>query len=140
MPTGRILTTDEEIRQVLVNARSIAVLGLSPKPERDSHRVARYLQTHGYRIIPVRPGRTEILGEPAFESLGQLERPVDIVDVFRRPDQIVAHAREALGLKPRVFWMQLGIENLDAAELLTAAGIDVVMDRCIKIEHARLSA
>ena len=140
MPIGRILTTDEEIRQVLVNARSIAVLGLSPKPERDSHRVARYLQTHGYRIIPVRPGQSEILGEPAFESLGQLERPVDIVDVFRRPDQILAHAQEAQELKPRVFWMQLGIENLAAAELLTATGIDVVMNRCIKIEHARLCA
>ena len=138
MKPGRIITRDHEIRNMLETARAIAVLGLSPKPERDSNRVAGYLKDHGYRIIPVRPAQKEILGEKAYRSLDDIKEPVDIVDVFRNSAQIVPHANEAIRLKPKVFWMQLNIENREAADLLTAAGIDVVMDRCIKVEHERL--
>jgi hypothetical protein len=100
--------------------------------------VAAYLQQHGYRVLPVRPAQAEILGEKAYASLDDIAGPVDIIDVFRSPDQILPHAQEALRLKPKVFWMQEGIENREAAALLTAAGIHVVMNRCIKRDHARL--
>jgi hypothetical protein len=138
MRTGRILTADGDVKAVLSSAKTIAVVGLSPKPDRDSYQVAAYLQQHGYRILPVRPAQPEILGEKAYASLDDIPPPVDIVDVFRGSDQVLPHAREALRLQPKVFWMQEGIENRPAAELLTAAGIDVVMGRCIKREHARL--
>ena len=138
MGTGQILTDDRRIREVLTRAHTIALLGLSPKPDRDSYQVAAYLKDHGYRIIPVRPAQAEILGEKAYPSLDDLPGTVDIVDVFRSPEQILPHAREALRLRPLVFWMQEGIANPEAAGLLTAAGIDVVMDRCIKHEHERL--
>jgi predicted CoA-binding protein len=100
--------------------------------------VAAYLKDHGYRIIPVRPAQDEILGEKAYPSLDDLPGTVDIVDVFRSAEQILPHAREALRLRPLAFWMQEGIANPEAAGLLTAAGIDVVMDRCIKRDHERL--
>ncbi len=138
MKTGRIITQDDEIRNMLETARAVAILGLSPKPERDSNMVARYLKDHGYRIIPVRPAQKQILGEKAYRSLDDIKETVDIVDVFRNPAQIVPHAHEAVRLKPKVFWMQVNIENREAAELLTEAGIDVVIDRCIKVEHERL--
>lgn len=138
MGEGRILDGDEEIRALLTSARTIAVVGISPKPDRDSHRVAAYLQARGYRIIPVRPAQAEILGEKAYPSLEDIPGPVDIVDVFRRADQIPAHAEEALRLRPRAFWMQEGIEHSESAERLRRSGIDVVMNRCIMREHARL--
>jgi len=138
MKTGRIITRDHEIKNMLETARAIAILGLSPKPERDSNWVARYLKDHGYRIIPVRPAQKEILGEKAYRSIDDIKESVDIVNVFRNSAQIVPHAYEAIRLKPKVFWMQLNIENREAADLLTSAGIDVVMDRCIKVEHERL--
>ena len=100
--------------------------------------MAKYLKAHEYQIIPVRPGQKEILGEKAYASLDDIKVPVDILDVFRNPTQIMPHAHEALRLKPEVFWMQLNIENQEAAELLTSSGIDVVMNRCIKVEHDRL--
>jgi len=138
MKPGEILSEDSEIKKLLVEAETIAILGLSSKPERDSHQIAKYLKAQGYRIIPVSPGQKEILGEKAVASLDDIDQPVDIVTVFRNPAQIVPHAREALGLKPKTFWMQLNIENQEAATLLTDAGIDVVMNRCIKVEHGRL--
>jgi len=138
MGTGQIITDDRRIQALLTRAKTIAVLGLSPKPDRDSYRVAAYLKDHGYRIIPVRPAQAEILGEKAYPSLDDLPDTVDIVDVFRSPEQILPHAREALRLRPLAFWMQEGIANPEAAGLLTAAGIDVVMDRCIKRDHERL--
>ena len=138
MRPGKIITRDKDIRNILENSRTIAILGLSPKTGRDSHKVGQYLQAAGYRIIPVRPAQKQILGEKAFKSLDELKQPVDIVDVFRNPAMIEAHAIEALRLKPKVFWMQLGIENFRAALMLNAAGIDVVMNRCIKVDHARL--
>jgi hypothetical protein len=138
MKTGRILSADEDLKACLANSNTVAVVGLSPKPDRDSHQVAAYLQQHGYRVLPVRPAQAEILGEKAYASLDDIPGTVDIIDVFRSSDQVLPHAREALRLKPRLFWMQEGIENQEAAALLTAAGIDVVMNRCIKHEHARL--
>jgi len=138
MQSGRVLTADDDIRSILLAAKSIAVLGLSPKPDRDSYKVAAYLQRHGYRILPVRPGQSEILSEKAYASLEDLPGSVDIIDVFRSSDQVLPHAREALRLKPKLFWMQEGIESHEAAALLTAAGIHVVMNRCIKREHVRL--
>ena len=138
MKKGNIITDDSTIEKILSKAKTIAVLGLSPKPERDSNRVARYLQTKGYRIIPVHPAQTEILGEKAYSSVDIIGENVDIINVFRNPAQVLPHAHEAIRVKPLVFWMQLNIENLEAAKLLTEAGIDVIMNRCIKIEHARL--
>jgi len=138
MKEGKIITEDSEIKAMLLNLKNIAVLGLSPKPERDSFRVAQYLKTHGYKIIPVRPGQKEILGEKAFASLDDIQTPVDIIDVFRNNAQVMSHVEEAIRLMPKVFWMQLGIENHEAAKLLTAAGIDVAMNLCIKVEHDRL--
>lgn len=138
MPKGRILTEDRDIKAVLENSKKVAVLGLSPKPERDSHRVAKYLKSNGYGVIPVRPGQDEILGERAYASLDDIDQSVDIVDVFRNPDVVLAHAKETVRLKPKVFWMQLGIASQEAADVLTEAGIDVVMDKCLKVEHARL--
>jgi uncharacterized protein len=138
MKTGRIITADADIKTILSSSKTIAVLGLSPKPGRDSYQVAAYLKDRGYTVIPVRPAQAEILGEKAYPSLDDVPGPMDIVDVFRSSEQILPHAHEALRRKPGTFWMQEGIENREAAALLTAAGIDVVMDRCIKREHARL--
>ena len=138
MQPGKIITDDNEIKDLLEKTKTVAVLGLSPKPERDSNRVAIYLKAQGYRIIPVYPGQNEILGEKAHASLDNIRENVDIVDVFRNPDQVMAHALEAIRLKPKAFWMQLDIENAEAASLLTEAGIDVIQNRCIKIEHDRL--
>jgi predicted CoA-binding protein len=135
---GDILTDYRQIKPVLEQAGTIAVLGVSPKPERDSHRVARYLQEAGYRILPIRPAQKEILGERVYRNLNEIDAPVEIVDAFRTSDQIMAHVPEVIRLRPRVFWMQLGIENADAAGMLTDAGIDVVMNRCIKIDHENL--
>ena len=138
MKTGRVISSEAEIKEILISAKTIAVVGVSPKPDRDSNMVALYLKENGYRMIPIRPARKEILGEKAKASLTDLSEPVDIVDVFRRSDQIMEHAREAADLKPKVFWMQLGIENQEAALFLNAQGIDVVMNRCIKVDHERL--
>jgi predicted CoA-binding protein len=138
MKTGKIITDDDTIRDILEKAKTIAILGLSPKPERDSNMVARYLISQGYKIFPVRPGQNEILGEKAYAYLDDINKFVDIVNVFRNPAYIKAHAYETIRHKPKVFWMQLGIENNEAAEILTAAGIDVIMNKCIKVEHARL--
>jgi predicted CoA-binding protein len=138
MKSGKIISEDIEIKDILENAKTIAILGLSPKPDRDSNRIAKYLKDHGYRIIPVRPGQEEILGQSAYPTLDDIKEHVDIVDVFRNPKQIVPHAHEAIRMQSKVFWMQLGIENQKAASLLVKAGIDVVMNKCIKIEHDKL--
>lgn len=139
MKQGKILTKDHEIKAILEHSRTIAILGLSPKPERDSNRVGRYLKEQGYKIIPVNPTQIEILDETCFSSLDDINEAVDIIDVFRASSQVLPHAREALRLKPKLFWMQLTVENRGAADLLTQAGIDVIMDRCIKVEHDRLT-
>lgn len=133
---GEILISDRQIKDVLERAKTIAVVGLSPKPERDSHDVARYMQENGYVIIPVRPAQKEILGEKAYKTLDMVPGPVDIVNVFRRSEDVIQHVDEAIAVGCKVFWMQLGIENREAAERLTDHGIDVIMNRCIKVDHA----
>ena len=138
MKKGQIITEDSEIKHILADSKTIAVLGLSPKPERDSHIVAKYLKEQGHKIIPIRPKQKEILGEKAYSSIKDIKEPIDIVNVFRNSSQIMPHAHEAIRIKPKVFWTQLNIENHEAAELLTKAGIDVVMNLCIMVEHDRL--
>jgi predicted CoA-binding protein len=138
MKQGKIIKEDDDIKDLLENARTIAIIGLSPKPDRESNKVANYLKDNGYSIIPVRPGQKEILGQNVYATLDDIKKDVDIVDVFRNPEQVLPHAHEAIQMQPKVFWMQLGIENHEAASLLVKAGIDVVMNKCIKIEHDRL--
>jgi len=133
---GEILISDRQIREVLEQAKSIAVVGLSPKPHRDSHYMAKYMQQNGYTIIPVRPAQKEILGEKAYKTLDLVPGPVDIVNVFRKSEDVIHHVDEAIAVGCKVFWMQLGIENMEAAERLTDHGIDVIMNRCIKVDHA----
>ncbi len=140
MAKGRILVFEEEIKAHLETAQTIAVLGLSPKPHRDSHKVGAYLKRHGYTVIPVRPAQEEVLGEKAHPSLLEVPTQVDIVDAFINPARILPLAADAVKIKPRLFWMQLGVENTAAAQLLLDAGIDVIMNRCIKIDHAKLIA
>jgi len=131
---------DEEIKQILENNQVIAVVGLSPKPERASHQVAQYLQDHGYRIVPVRPKAKEILGEKAFASLKDIPFPVDIVDIFRQVEAIPGIVDEAIDIGAKVVWMQLGLAENQSACRAREAGLQVVMDKCMKIEHSRYLA
>lgn len=140
MAKGRILVFEDEIKAHLENAKTIAILGLSPKPHRDSHKVGLYLRQHGYTIIPVRPAHAKVLGQKAYPSLQEVPVPVDIVDVFINPARVLPLAEDAIKIKPKLFWMQLGVENKTASELLVEAGIDVVMNRCIKVDHAKFIA
>lgn len=132
------LTTDAEIASLLRRSRTIAVVGLSDSLQRDSHRVAEYLQRQGFVIIPVNPLANEILGQPAFPDLESIGHPVDIVDVFRRPEHVPAIADAAIRTGARALWMQFDTVHNDAAQQASAAGLDVVTDRCIMVEHRRL--
>ncbi|MFC5453164.1 CoA-binding protein [Paenibacillus aestuarii] len=129
----------EHIKEILAGAGNIAVVGLSDKPDRTSHMVAAAMQSRGYRIIPVNPNATEILGEKSYASLTDIPEPVDIVNVFRRADQVVPIAEEAAKIKAKVFWLQLDIVNDEAARIASEAGLEVIMDRCIKVEDAVLN-
>jgi predicted CoA-binding protein len=129
--------SNDEIRAILKEARTIAVVGLSDRPDRASHHVAAYLQEHGYRIIPVNPNVTEVLGEKAYASLRDLPGPVDVVDVFRRPEHVPELVEEAIALGAKVLWLQEGVVNVPAAARAKAAGLKVVMDRCMLKEHAQ---
>jgi predicted CoA-binding protein len=130
--------SDLEVKQLLQNTRTIAVVGLSEKVDRPSHHVAQYLQTQGYRIIPVNPSVASILGERSYPTLRDIPEPVDMVDVFRRSDTVPAIAQEAIAIGAKSFWLQEGVIHEDAAAMAKAAGLQVVMDRCILKEHARL--
>ncbi len=135
------------IADILKNSKTVAVVGLSDKPERASGHVAEYLQQQGYRIVPVNPnlaGR-QILGEPVYASLQEAAdalartgQQIDIVDCFRKSEDMAQVAREAVQVRAGCLWMQLGVVNNSAADLANAAGLTVVMDRCMKIEHAML--
>ncbi len=133
---------DRTIREVLEEAQVIAVVGLSPNPARPSHRVAAYLKEQGYRIIPVRPNVKEVLGERAYPSLEEIppEIRVDVVDVFRRPEEVLPIAEAAVALGAKVLWLQEGVVNPQAAEKAQSAGLKVIMDRCMLKEHRRLMA
>jgi|UniRef100_A0A7V6A4J0 predicted CoA-binding protein len=130
----------EEIKAILRDYRVVAVVGLSPKPERASHQVARYLKDHGYRIVPVNPGQKEILGEKCYRSLADIPFAVDVVDIFRNVEAIPAIVDEAIAIGAKVVWMQLGLVEPASARKAKEAGLKVVMDRCMKIEHDRYVA
>lgn len=125
------------IQRVLHGARTIAVVGLSANPLRASNFVGFYLQRHGYRMIPVNPRETEILGEVSYPSLADVPEPVDVVNVFRAPDALPAIAREAVAIHASALWCQFGVTNEEGARIAEEGGVTVVMDRCLKVEHAR---
>lgn len=126
------------LRRILDQSRRVAVVGLSANEMRPSFFAAKYLQDHGYEIVPVNPNYRQILGQKCYASLEDIPGPVDIVDLFRRADQVTPFAEQAIRIKAKVLWMQLGIVNEAAADRARAAGLEVIMDRCMKIEYARL--
>jgi len=127
----------EKTRRILLRYKTIAVVGLSAQWHRPSYFAAKYMQEHGYRVIPVNPGQTEILGEKCYKSLRDIPGKVDIVDCFRKSVEIPAIADDAIAIGAKVLWMQLGVENGDARHKAEAAGLEVVENRCVKIEHGR---
>jgi uncharacterized protein len=126
------------LRRILARSRTLAVVGLSAQWYRPSYFAAKYMQDHGYRIIPVNPRYDEVLGEKCFPDLRSIPEPVDLVDCFRKAGDIPPLADEAIAIGAKVLWMQLGIVNEAAARRASAAGLHVVMNRCVKIEHARI--
>ncbi len=126
------------LRRILRTTKTIAVVGLSAEWHRPSYFAAKYLQQHGCRIVPVNPRYEEILGERCFPTLEAIPFPVDMVDVFRKPADVPPIAKSAVAIGAKCLWQQLGVKNLEADALARAAGLDSVMDRCVKIEHARL--
>jgi uncharacterized protein len=133
------MLSDNELREVLQRAQTIAVVGLSDRRDRDSNGVARFLQRNGYRIIPVNPNlRGMVLGEQPYASLRDIREHVDIVDIFRRPEYLPQIVEDAIAIGADIVWAQLGIINHAAALRAKQAGLGVVMDRCMAIEHRRL--
>ena len=126
------------LRRVLQDNRVIAVVGLSPNWNRPSYFAAKYMLEHGYTVIPVNPGATEILGQKCYPDLAAIPVRVDLVDVFRKPEDAGPIADEAIRIGAKCLWLQLGVIHREAAGKAVAAGLDVVMDRCVKIEYARL--
>jgi predicted CoA-binding protein len=126
------------MEDLLKTARVIAIVGLSPDEGKASNSVARYLRDKGYRIVPVNPGHAEILGEKAYKSLLDIPEKVDIVDIFMRAEKVMPIVEEALKLKPGAIWLQLGIRNDDARQLVEQTDVGYVEDKCLKVEHARL--
>ena len=125
------------IQRVLHTAKTIAVVGLSSNPLRASNFVGYYLKRHGYRVIPVNPRETEILGETCYPSLRDIPEPVDVVDVFRAPSAVPEIAADAVAIGADTLWCQLGVVNLEGARIAEEGGLTVIVDRCIKFEHAR---
>jgi predicted CoA-binding protein len=128
---------EQRIDAILAGTKTVAVVGISDKPDRPSHLVAKYLQERGYRVIPVNPLVTEVLGEKAYGSLPEVPERIDLVDVFRKSADVPEIAEEAVRVGARFFWMQEGVESDRAREILDAAGIPWVMDRCVKKELAK---
>lgn len=129
----------DAIRRLLNTSRNIAIVGLSDKKERASNFVGSYLLSEGYNVIPVNPLKQEILGQKCYPDLKSIPVQVDMVDIFRRPDECVNIVKEAIEIKAKAIWMQLGIVNREAAQLASDNGLIVVMDRCVKMEHGRFS-
>jgi predicted CoA-binding protein len=127
----------EEIKQIIDSSRTIAVVGLSSKPDRASNGVARYLQSQGYEIIPVNPRETDVLGQKSYPDLAAIGRPVDIVDIFRRSEETPPIVKEAIAIGARYIWLQEGIFSQEAYDLARAAGIPIVMNLCLLKEHQR---
>jgi predicted CoA-binding protein len=126
------------LRRILRESKVIAVVGLSADWFRPSYFAAKYMQEHGYRVIPVNPKYPEILGQKCYPSLRDMRQPVDMVDVFRKPADVMPIAEDAIAIGAKVLWQQLGVRNEEAAAKARAAGLETVMDRCVKIEHGRL--
>ena len=125
---------------ILRKYRTVAVVGLSSSPERPSYRVAAYLKEHGYRIIPVNPSEDEILGEKCYPDICSITEPVEVVDVFRQPRDVPKVAAQAIRVGAKVLWLQLGIVHEAAARRARKAGMEVVMDRCMRVEHTKLGS
>ena len=138
MHSNDISADRNALRALLEDTRTIAIVGLSPRPERASNEVARYLRAAGYTIIPVNPKCTEVLGEKCYPSLREVPGPIDMVDVFRRSEEVMAVAEDAISVGARSLWLQLGVIAPEATARAAAAGRKVVIDRCTKIEHAVL--
>ena len=137
--TGDVAQADTQvIAEIIKNYKVVAVVGLSADPGRPSYRVAEYLKQHGYRIIPVNPGCQEILGEKCYPSLKDIPFPVEVVDIFRKVESIPAIVDEAIQVGAKAVWMQLELVEPVSAQKARNAGLQVVMDRCLKIEHTRL--
>ncbi len=130
--------SDEVIKEILTTARRIAIVGLSDKVGRDSHRVAAYLKNKGYQIYPVNPTIKEVLGLRAYSRLEDIPEGIDVVDIFRAPEHVPPIVESAIAIGAKVVWMQLGVVNEEAAQRALAAGLQVVMDRCMMQEHRRL--
>jgi uncharacterized protein len=126
------------IRSILQRSRTVAIVGLSPNPLRASHFVGYYLRRHGYRIIPVNPREESILGETSYASLADVPERIDVVDVFRAPEAVPQIAAEAVAVGAGALWLQYGVISPEGAAIAERGGLDVVMDRCMKVEHARL--
>ena len=126
------------LRRILRDYRTVAIVGLSAEWHRPSNFVAKYLQQHGYRVIPVNPRYTEVLGERCYASLTDIAEPVDMVDVFRRTEDVLPIAQAAVRIGAKCLWQQIGVKDLAADELARQAGLASVLDRCVKIEHARI--
>jgi len=135
------MNTIEQIRRILREVRTIAVVGLSAEWHRPSFFAAKYMQDHGYRIVPVNPryanASTDVLGEHCYAALTDIPFPVDMVDVFRRTEDVLPIAQQAIQMGAKCLWQQIGVQNLEADALVREAGMDSVMDRCVKIEHGR---
>jgi uncharacterized protein len=138
--TSGFAATDAELRKILQQYRRIAVVGLSGNPDRPSHFVSVYMVQHGYDITPVNPKETEILGRKSYLSLKEVPQPLEIVDIFRDPAAVPGIVEEAIECGAKVIWMQLGVIHEAAARRARDAGLMVVMNRCIKIDHAKLGA
>lgn len=136
---SNLLTNDNEIKKLLKSSKTIAVVGLSENPDRPSYEVARFLKSKGYQVIPVRPGIIEeILGEKVYPSLTEIPFPIDVVDIFRKPEFIPDIVDEAIRIQAKAIWMQLGLEHQEAAKKASNAGLKVVQDRCMLIEINKL--
>lgn len=131
------VNSDDELREIL-GLRNVAVVGCSSSPGKDAHNIPKYLLDHGYNVIPVNPYAEEVFGREAYDSLRDVEEEIDIVDVFRPSEELEGIVDEVLGVEPRVLWTQLGIRDRKATERAEDAGIRVVEDRCMKVEHERL--
>lgn len=126
------------IEQLLKESKVVAVVGLSPNPARDSNRIARYLKAQGYRVIPVNPNAEEVLGERCYPSLAAVPETIDLVDIFRRSEDVPPIVDDAIAAGAKVVWMQLGIVNQESAQKAADAGLDVIMDKCTMVEHRLL--
>jgi predicted CoA-binding protein len=130
----------ETIQKILTESHTVAVVGLSSNPERPSHEVAQYLQKRGYRIVPVNPNVSEVLGEQSYPDLLSIPQPVDVVDIFRRPEAVPVIVEQAIEIGAKAIWMQKGVRNQEAAEQAQTSGLLTVMDRCMMEEIMRLIA